>query len=258
MSIGADRLFERILCGVDGTPESTVAVEQALKLQEAGGTLTLVAVANLAQAAHAGTAARHAAEQLQQDAEQGLAAAGALAPVAVRRLVSGDPTAVLLREAADATVAVVGSHGHGRTRGLLLGTVAARLLREAPCSVLIARPTADSERWPQSVVVGVDGSAPSAAAVAAARFVAERFGTTLRAVAAKQDEFDPQAARRIAPEVEEEDWPAKRLLVRESQSADLLVVGSRGLRGLKALGSISERVAHEASSSVLVVRSEAA
>ena len=43
-------------------------------------------------------------------------------------------------------------------------------------------------------------------------------------------------------------------LVAASQDADLLVVGSRGLRGLKAVGSVSERVAHDAASSVLVVR----
>jgi nucleotide-binding universal stress UspA family protein len=36
--------------------------------------------------------------------------------------------------------------------------------------------------------------------------------------------------------------------------ADLLVVGNRGLHGLRALGSVSERVAHQAHSSVLVVR----
>jgi nucleotide-binding universal stress UspA family protein len=39
-----------------------------------------------------------------------------------------------------------------------------------------------------------------------------------------------------------------------SADADLLVVGSRGLDGFRALGSVSERVAHEASCSVLVVR----
>jgi nucleotide-binding universal stress UspA family protein len=35
---------------------------------------------------------------------------------------------------------------------------------------------------------------------------------------------------------------------------DLLVVGSRGLQGIRSLGSVSERVAHEARCSVLVVR----
>ena len=37
-------------------------------------------------------------------------------------------------------------------------------------------------------------------------------------------------------------------------SVDLIVMGARGLKGAKALGSVSERVAHRASSSVLVVR----
>ena len=43
-------------------------------------------------------------------------------------------------------------------------------------------------------------------------------------------------------------------LVEAARDADLLVVGSRGLHGLKALGSVSERVAHDAACSVLVVR----
>ena len=43
-------------------------------------------------------------------------------------------------------------------------------------------------------------------------------------------------------------------LVTASADADLVVVGSRGLKGLKALGSVSERVAHRAAASVLIVR----
>ena len=35
---------------------------------------------------------------------------------------------------------------------------------------------------------------------------------------------------------------------------DLIVVGSRGLHGLRALGSVSERVAHGADATVLVAR----
>ncbi len=46
-----------------------------------------------------------------------------------------------------------------------------------------------------------------------------------------------------------------RVLVRASMDADIVVVGSRGLHGLKSLGSVSERVAHQAACSVLVVRS---
>jgi nucleotide-binding universal stress UspA family protein len=43
-------------------------------------------------------------------------------------------------------------------------------------------------------------------------------------------------------------------LVEASAGADLLVLGSRGLHGLASLGSVSERVASRAHSSVLVVR----
>ena len=41
-------------------------------------------------------------------------------------------------------------------------------------------------------------------------------------------------------------------LTAASADADLLVLGSRGLHGLKSLGSVSERVAHRAAGSVLI------
>jgi nucleotide-binding universal stress UspA family protein len=55
---------------------------------------------------------------------------------------------------------------------------------------------------------------------------------------------------------EYEDLPDKpvQALVSAAADADLVVVGSRGLHGLKALGSVSERVAHRAHCSTLVVR----
>ena len=43
-------------------------------------------------------------------------------------------------------------------------------------------------------------------------------------------------------------------LVAAAEQADLVVIGSRGLHGLASLGSVSERVAHRARCSVLVVR----
>ena len=45
-----------------------------------------------------------------------------------------------------------------------------------------------------------------------------------------------------------------RAIVSATADADLVVVGSRGLHGLKALGSVSERVAHQARCSTIVVR----
>ena len=249
-------IFARILCGVDGTPESLIAARQAIRLQDPEGSLHLVAVANLSKAAHAGIAARHAAELLQQEAEAALADARDVVPAASEKLLDGEPVAVLLREAEveQATMVAVGSHGRGRAAGMLLGTVAARILRDAPCSVLIARAAPDPETWPQSVVVGVDGSGESAAAFTVADSITERFGGRVRALASTQDQLDREAAQAIARELEEQSVRAVAMLAAASQSADLVVVGSRGLRGLKALGSVSERVAYQARSSVLVVR----
>jgi nucleotide-binding universal stress UspA family protein len=45
-------------------------------------------------------------------------------------------------------------------------------------------------------------------------------------------------------------------LVAASAESDLIVVGSRGLHGVKALGSVSERVAHQATCSTLIFRPE--
>jgi nucleotide-binding universal stress UspA family protein len=250
------QLSDRILCGVDGTPASLVAVRQALRLQGEHGSVLLLTIANLAQAAHAGMAAAHAAELVQHEAEAALAEAQAIAPSASAKLLDGDPVAVMLKQAETerATLIAVGSHGRGRAAGLLLGTFAARMLRDATCSVLVARESGDVEAWPQTVVAGVDGSVESVAALTVARSLAARFGGSVRAVASTKDQLDREAALAIAAELEEHGAPAVDVLVAAAEPADLIVVGSRGLHGLKALGSVSERVAHQARSSVLVVR----
>jgi nucleotide-binding universal stress UspA family protein len=244
----ARSIFARILCGVDGTPESLVAVRQGSRLLEPEGNLYVATAANLAQAAHAGIAARHAAELLRADAAAALADARGIAPSAIEKLAREI-------ELEAVTTVAVGSHGRRRASGVVLGTVAARMLRDAPCSVLIARPARDAESWPTSVVVGVDGSSESAAAAAVARSLAERFGANVRAVASTSDGFDSEAARSIEADLDEQPGRAVDVLTGASDSADLVIVGSRGLHGLKALGSVSERVAHQARSSVLVVRS---
>ena len=246
-------IFDRIVCGIDGTPESLFAVKQAARLQGSEGSLLLVAVMELVKSVHAGMAASHAGDLLRTETEGAMAEAMELA-AAESRIVSGDPATVILDEAQQATLVALGSHGRRRAAGMLLGTVATRMLHEAPCSVLIARPARDPETWPRAIVAGVDGSAESELAVAAARTVASSCGADLRIVSAIRDQVDRDAAQGVAPELEERDGRALDVLVSESETADLVLVGSRGLQGLKALGSVSERIAHQARCSVLVVR----
>ncbi len=67
-----------------------------------------------------------------------------------RRIVEGDPAAEIVRAAAQEGVdlIVLGSHGQGALRRLLLGSVAEQVLRQAPCSVLIVKTPAPQTASP--------------------------------------------------------------------------------------------------------------
>ena len=52
-------------------------------------------------------------------------------------LVDGDPADVLVAECADVDLLVVGSRGYGPLRRTLLGGVSAKLMRSAPCPVML-------------------------------------------------------------------------------------------------------------------------
>ncbi len=255
--------FSRVLVGVDGSPESREAARQAARLTEPEGRLTLLAVYDVAPAIVGGTGAGTPAyfdEDLQRKrAEDALerthrALAGLADPVG--KLARGNAWDELVREIMreQHTVVALGSHGAGRLRGILAGSTATEMIHRAPCSVLVAR--AAGGEFPSRIVVGVDGSPESAAAYATARRLAERFDAELWPVVAHGGKgVDSRIVATIVGE-SREDVPANPVdaLVRSAADADLLVVGSRGLHGLKSLGSVSERVAHQAQSSVLVVR----
>ena len=173
------------------------------------------------------------------------------------KLVEGDPRFCLLAEIErrQATLVAVGSHGLSRAAGIALGAVSTHLLHEAPCSVLIARGAIDVAHWPRRIVVGVDGSPDSELALRVGRSLAARFDSDVRAITATQDAYvELDEARRLAPGLEEHDGHALDVLTAAAETSDLLVIGSRGLRGVRALGSVSERLAHDAEHSVLVVR----
>jgi len=258
----ATPVFDRVVCGIDRSAAGVIAARAAGRVAAPEGSLVLVAVQDPSPAVHAGWGMPKVLKELAEEAalglEHGRAETEPLHEVETR-LLRGDPIRGLLDEAAarDATLIVVGSHGLSRAAGITLGAVSTALLHEAPCPVLIARGPVNADRWPRKVVVGIDGSSDSAAALAAARSLAARLHGALRVVAATQDaHIDLETARRLAPGLEEHDSRAIDVLNVASETADLVVVGSRGLRGLRALGSLSERLAHEAKCSVLVVRPE--
>ena len=63
------------------------------------------------------------------------------------KALEGHPKDVIVQEARDwgADLIVVGSHGHGRVRRMVLGSVAEAVVANAPCSVHVAREKHDTE-----------------------------------------------------------------------------------------------------------------
>jgi nucleotide-binding universal stress UspA family protein len=259
--IAVSALFDRVVCGVDRSDAGLTAARVAGRITGPAGSLTLVSAYDRSIAVHAGWDMAHVLEQLAVEAGEALERGRTEAePLHALEglLLEGEPLQCLLAEIArqDATTVVVGSHGISRATGIALGAVSTSLLHDAPCSVLIARGAVDAARWPRRIVVGVDGSADSARAVEAATALAARFDAEVRPIVATEHaRVDLEAARRMAPSCEEHQAKALDALAIASETADLVVVGSRGLRGLRALGSLSERIAHEARCSVFVVRS---
>ena len=260
----AATIFDRIVVGVDGHAESIAAVHEAAAMLAPAGELVLLGAYDLpATIGAAGLAtvpsdladiepfrraAQHAVTSARRELPDGIAAED----VAVR----GRPWEALLveTERRGATLVAVGTRGHGRARGLVVGSTTTEVVHRCPTSVLVARGFGGHP--PRTIVVGVDGSPASRLAYEAARHLALRFGSRLRAVVAYQGkDVDVIGADLMVGHALQHvnDHPVSALLA-AAEAADLVVVGSRGLHGVKALGSVSERIAHRAKTSVLVVR----
>ena len=153
------RVFDRVVCGVDSSPESLEAARQADRLRSSDGLLRLATVADVNVAVHAGFAATHVLGELDAAARDALHQAVDAVHPSSTHLLAGDPVPGLLDELrrSDATLVSVGPHGHSRMLGMLLGGMSTALLHEAPCSVLLARRPRFGP-FPASILCGVDGS----------------------------------------------------------------------------------------------------
>lgn len=244
----ARTVFDRIVCGVDGSPESLEAVGQSSVLLEPDGALVLVAAVDPERAIRFQVAptpwhaARRALEEIEEldeaavaalDRAQGLASVGERATT---REMGGKPATCLLEAVAAerANLLAVGTHGLGRAAGILLGSVATQVLHRAPCSVFVARAAPPGPWAPRAIVLGDDGSPSAAEARRVCDALAARFDAAVDVVTVT------------------EGRPG-HILVEAAGTADLLVVGRRGARPALGLGSVSEHVAHHAGCSVLVV-----
>jgi nucleotide-binding universal stress UspA family protein len=278
-----------ILLAVDGSEHAAWATEllSALPLAKAP-TITVLHVVEPLPAVHAlftpterqayTTAVR---EQLAQKRERGHALVKQSAERLRRRLkrvrvmVEEGPAADTILATAkqrQADLIVLGSRGLGQIRKLVMGSVSQRVTTYAGCSVLVVK---EPMRRLKRLLVALDGSPY---AEDAAVFVGSMFRrTSVRASAVYVWEFPdripvPESAAALIRErgalvmhraglaggVEfATGRPAKQIVrIAQQQHAGLVVVGSRGLTGLKRflLGTVSNEVVLQSPVSVLVFR----
>lgn len=284
-----------IVVGVDGSESSRqalawAAAEAELHHEE----LLLVQSWNEPMFGGPGFSAMYETDVAVQDAKAALesisAATRELHPEVhvASALIDGRPAMSLVMRARDAELLVVGSRGNGGFLGLELGSVSTKAARRSPVPVVVVRGDHDCSARSE-VVVGVDGSACSRAALRWGADWAKAHDKTLVVVMAwnylepqgphgpepMRPEYGPQDAAdalasvvsdvlgpRPNPRIVSEaicDLPARAVLER-STDACLIVVGRHGTShwAPPELGSTAVQILHHATCPVAVIPDDGA
>jgi nucleotide-binding universal stress UspA family protein len=263
-------VFASILCAVDGTRGSSAAVKQAATLAGPRGHLTLLAVtAVTGSGAYRSAAISPARAKRLLDHAAGIAdEAGVPSTLVVDP--ASPPSQVILDRAAHHDLLAMGAPATSWLGGMFIGGVAVAALGSFTTPLLAARSTPTGHDFPNSIAVASDGLDGSDHLVDLAARLAHPRGANVTLVHVLEDEsrarprrIDEQARRlelavpgRIELRVQAGAARAVIVEVAKSVNASLVVMGSRRLDGLRALGSVSRRVVHEVYCSVLLLPPE--
>jgi nucleotide-binding universal stress UspA family protein len=185
-----------------------------------------------------------------------------------KRIIDGHPGGVLVEYSRQAALLVVGHRGEGGFSGLLAGSIAIHVAAHARCPVIVAR--GRPGKPDAAVVVGVDGSAESDRATEFAFDIAASRGAPLLAATVSPPgragpgpltgdldtyttRYPEVTARR---EIVLHQRSAAGGLIAAADGAALVVVGSRGVSGLRGilLGSVGRALIEHAPCPVAIVR----
>ena len=257
--------YQRIVVGTDGSRTARIAERAAVRLAVASAAELLIVTAY-----EPGGGRQEWAEEVLEGAAARAKEGGVEANTVAR---PGDPSDVV-NEFADmvgADLIVVGSVGMGQARRFRLGGVPDRISHYAPCDLLIVQTTApDAEsREPVSygrVLIATDGSSTADEASRRGAMLAGTVGAPNVDLVFVGDALVGQVvvtdtAKRLGLEeagqhVVKGD-PSKGIVkTAESEAADLVVVGNKGMLGAKRYltDSVPNRVSHNAPCDVLIVK----
>lgn len=187
---------------------------------------------------------------------------------------AGNPARLLLEQAKDASLVVLGNRGASVLSELLLGTVCGTVAARAPCPVIAVcgsreRPCSGESRRDAPIVVGVDGSGIAEQAVEFAFSLASAQEAPLhveRVLRHPDPDAQLDTEARLIPltlrypdvrlRVRCTEGDPVRTLTTAAADAQLLVVGARGHGAAAGLltGSVSHALLRRAPCSVAVVR----
>ena len=279
--------FMRIMCATDFSPGAEAALRVATRLaKEADAELVLVHVWQVPAAATGeSTERRQYPHVLVAEAQQQLDLLVREFGASSGRVLRGTPWNEIVHEldkhAYD--LCVVGTEGRTGLARFLIGSVAAAVIRHAPCSVLAVRSGVRDSSF-ENVLVPTDFSESAAVALDIAAELAHQTITLLHvsevpvrftgeiqlsALAQSVDtkaaaDLDAEAAR-LTPETRAGVIKCARIgspatVILAAQDADhtidLVVMGSQGRTGIPRLllGSVAEKVVRHARCPVLIAR----
>jgi nucleotide-binding universal stress UspA family protein len=291
--------FRKILCPIDFSAGSQRAMQAAVRLtEEAGAELVLL------HAWHVSASVFPAEyplpppilQHMSDDARKGLdgAVRDATALGAKRvtsTLLRGVPWVAITETLEDPgfDLVVIGTHGRTGLSRILLGSVAEKVIRHAPCSVLVVRPDGEVKPFTHALVpVDFSDSARHAVDLAAELVRPGGAGITLlhvveapvsysgelpdpeflqaldRHSAEHLDQWAAQLRGRVSVPVairSRVGWAGAEILAALDRDpyVDLVVMGSHGRTGLARvlLGSVAEKIVRHARCPVLVARKRA-
>jgi nucleotide-binding universal stress UspA family protein len=283
-----------IIVGFDGSEGSRLALMWAAKAaKDRGRTLEVITTWSMPSAdlgiGASSTLQQELIDELRQEAhttnDEALKVAAEVGANAIGEVLVGRTPASLVKHSEGATMVVVGSHGSGGLTGFLLGSVSRQVATHAKCPTVVVRALREDAR---DMVVGVDGSPHSLKALEWAFEQASYSGMALHVLHSWEipptwsmvevPSYEPEVLIRDYGNAElretseamagfREQYPDVNVrqevmkgspvksLVKASENAELLVVGSRGLGGFRGLllGSVSHAVVHKAACPVAVV-----